>query len=167
MTATTGFKPPMKFIPERIQQCAVITLNGSIDKVFPLFGPVREMEWAEGWNPEIIYPKDKLVEEHMIFRTKGHADEEYYTWVVSQFNPDQHQIEYTVSTPDRVWFIRIQCAPDGPRTKASIGYTYTGITAAGNDRNREALKKMYARDLKDWEEAINYYLQHQKILTHH
>jgi hypothetical protein len=157
----------MKITPERIQQCAVISLNGTLDKVFPLFGPIREKEWAEGWNPEIIYSNDQLVEEHMIFRTHGHGSGEYYTWVVSQFNPERHQIEYTVSTSDRVWFIRVECVPDASRTKARICYTYTGITAAGNERNREALKNMYAHDLKDWEEAINYYLQHHKILTKH
>jgi hypothetical protein len=167
LTAIVSFKPHMKFKSERIRQCAAITLNESIERVFPLFGPMREKEWAEGWDPEIIYANDPLVEEHMIFRTKGNSAEGFYTWVITRFDPEKYRIEYMVSTPNRIWFISIQCVPEASKTKATICYTYTGITVLGDDLNREALKKMYAHDLKDWEEAINYYLQHHKILKNH
>lgn len=153
---------------ERINRCAVITLNSAIEKVFPLFGPVMEKEWAEGWNPEIIYSSSGLVEEHMIFRTKAHhPSESYYTWVITQYDPDRHLIEYTVSTSNRIWFIRVACKPEASKTIAEVCYTYTGLNEMGNDLNAKALAKMYAHDLKDWETAINYYLQYGKQLTNH
>ena len=40
------------FKAQRLSRTGVITLNASLDQVFPLFGPMREMEWAEGWQPE-------------------------------------------------------------------------------------------------------------------
>jgi hypothetical protein len=153
---------------ERIGKCAVIDLNAPVEKVFPLFGPVREKEWAEGWDPEIIYSNTSLVEEHMIFRTKAHhPSESHYTWVITQYDPEGYQIGYTVSTVNRIWFIRVVCKAAASRTTAEVCYTYTGLNEAGNDLNRKALGKMYARDLKDWEEAINYYLQYGKQLTNH
>jgi hypothetical protein len=160
------FIPDMNITPGRISKCATITLNGAIEKIFPLFGPIMEKEWAEGWDPEIIYSKSGLAEEHMIFRTKAHhPPEAYYTWVITQFNPGRHQIEYTVSTDNRIWFIRVECMPDASKTMARVCYTYTSLTAAGHDLNRQALEEMYAHDLKDWEEAINYYLKTGKQLT--
>jgi hypothetical protein len=40
---------------KRISRSSTITLNAPLEKVFPLFGPIKEMEWAEGWQPEIMY----------------------------------------------------------------------------------------------------------------
>jgi hypothetical protein len=168
ISTSIELKPSMEFKPERISKCSSITLNAPIEKVFPLFGPVMEKEWAEGWDPEIIYSESDLVEEHMIFRTKAHhSSEDRYTWVITQFNPQQHQLEYTVSTSNRIWFIRVQCKPQGVKTLADVCYTYMGLTELGNELNREALKKMYALDLRDWEEAINYYLKNGRQKTNH
>ena len=157
----------MEFKSERISQCASIDLQAPIEKVFPLFGPILEKVWAEGWDPEIIYSTSELVEEHMIFRTKSpHASEGLYTWVITKFDSDQHLIEYSVSTMNRIWFITVQCEALDSKTKATICYTYTGLTPEGNSMNKQALKKMYAHELKDWQEAINYYLEHGKQLKH-
>ena len=129
---------------------------------------MREKEWAEGWNPEIIYSDDAEIEEHMIFKTSNaHAAEKEYTWVVTQFNPLDYLVEYTVSTPQRIWFIRVACESFEKQTSATVTYTYTGLSDEGNNLNREALEKMYARDLKDWEEAINHYLSTGKQLATH
>jgi hypothetical protein len=136
-------------------------LKDDVHTVFPLFGPVREMEWAEGWNPEIIYSKDPLIEEGMIFRTKG--DQEDCIWVLTTYSPDTYLVVYTVHTSTRVWFIRVECKPSGDRTSATVTYTYTAITEEAIEQNGAALTKMFEFDLKDWEEAINIYLQQLTI----
>jgi hypothetical protein len=153
------------FKPERISKTASFIVDGTIENVFPLFGPIREKEWAEGWEPEIIFSTNNLVEDHMIFRTKVSSDEKFYTWVITQFDSDNHSVEYTVSTKNRIWFIRVQCEPCGESTKATVTYTYTGLNPEGNELNRNALAKMYFDDLKDWQEAINYYIHNGKMLT--
>lgn len=147
------------FSTERIHDEAIIQLDGPIEKVFPLFGPIKEMEWAPGWKPEMVYATT-LVEEHMIFRTKGRFEgEQFYTWVVTQYFPEQFLIEYTVSTLERIWFIRVQCEPIAvKKTKATISYTFTALTDRGSELNKTSLSQMYERRLEDWEEAINHYL---------
>lgn len=153
------------FVSERISKTAFFMVDGKIKDVFPLFGPIKEKLWAEGWDPQTIFSSGALVEEHMIFRTRVNTPEKYYTWVVTQFRPDEHLVEYTVSTPNRIWFIRVQCKPVGEQTKATVTYTYTGLNAEGNELNTNALAKMYETDLRDWQEAINYYLHHGIMLT--
>lgn len=147
------------FQAERLQRTASIIVKAPIEKVFQLFGPIREKEWAAGWEPSILLSKDLLIEEHMIFQTKGHAGEDKYTWAVTQFRPDIHLVEYTVFTSERIWFIRVVCESAGEKTKASVTYTFTGLTEEGNRKNKLAIEKMYVRNLKDWEEAINHYLE--------
>jgi len=153
----------LKGVNLRISRSATLSLNADIDKVFPLFGPVLEKEWAYSWDPEIIFSGTDLVEEGMIFRTKG--EEEHYTWVVTKYQPDNYIVEYTVNTSTRIWFILVACKQAGSKTLAKVTYTYTGLTGKGMELNRAALAKMFEFDLRDWEDAINFYLQTGRQLT--
>ncbi|HYG17912.1 MAG TPA: hypothetical protein VD816_03245 [Ohtaekwangia sp.] len=144
---------------KRISAAATIALNGTVVNVFPLFGPVREKAWADGWDPEMLFAPSDEPEERMIFRTKSaFSEEDYYTWIITQYRPAEGLIEYTVSTQNRIWFIRVQCDAAAAHTRAMISYTYTALNDLGEMLNRHALDKMFARNLKDWEEAINHYL---------
>jgi hypothetical protein len=145
----------------RISRSATITLHAPPAEVFPLFGAIKEAQWAEGWNPEILYSESGEMEKLMVFRTKPiFTDERDYLWIVSIYEPDSMQIEYTVSTDQRIWTIAVQCRElQTGLTEASIAYTYTGLSEVGIRRNAEAMKLMFASDLNDWEEAINGFLR--------
>jgi hypothetical protein len=162
---------PSAFVSRRISKTRSITLNAPLRESFPLFGPLREREWASGWAPQILYPTTDLVEEHMVFKTPAHHGhgEPDYTWTVSKYLPDQALIEYTVFTPERLWWITIRCREDIPdqTTEAEITYTYTGLTELGNAINERALQSMYAHALRDWEDAINHYLATGERREHH
>ena len=150
---------PTEFRPERIEQTATFTVHTSLDQAFPLFGPVRERDWAAGWEPKIIFSSDPLVEEHMLFQTQPRFENEPpYLWVVSQFRPEQYFIEYSVSTNERIWFVSVQCAAAGEHTRVTVRYRFTGLTPRGNELNRVALDRMYAQQLKDWESELNQFL---------
>jgi hypothetical protein len=166
---TTQQEVLLDFKPERISRSATFTVHGKTENVFPLFGPVREAEWAEGWQPEILYrtSDQTLVEEHMIFQTNGREGEGKYTWVITQYQPEEFVIEYTISTQERIWFVKVECKSFQDDTNVKVTYTYTGLSEEGNTKNEQALKRMFANDLKDWEEAINYYLKTGKLLTTH
>jgi hypothetical protein len=160
MVTVTTSSIAQTFKAERIQKSALFVVNAPIEKTFPLFGPIREKEWAAGWEPQIIYSTNSEVEEHMIFRTNGgyHQGEGDYLWVVTQFKPTDFFVEYTVSTSNRIWFISVKCEPNDKKTNVTVTYIYTGLNDQGNELNKAALERMYAHNLKDWEEAINYYL---------
>ena len=149
------------FAAQRVSRTANITLNGDPDTIFPLFGAFEERKWAEGWNPDLIYPATEIIEEGTTFKTSGHGhDEEEFLWIVIKYDPQFCLIRYLVSTPNRYWTITVECKPAGAyQSSAKITYCYTGLNEHGNILNQQALKKMYLRDLKDWEEEINYYLE--------
>jgi hypothetical protein len=152
------------FTPVRIRKSATIFLNADVSKIFPLFGPVREMEWADDWNPEILYGNSD-VEEHMVFRTKSAlGTEDFYQWIVTKYNSENNEIEYAVSATDRVWFIEVECKSHEESALATVSYTYIGLTESGHQRNIESLDKMFSENLLDWEDAINYYLKTGKKL---
>jgi hypothetical protein len=146
-------------------------LQGSFGQVFPLFGPMREKDWADGWDPQILLSEAVNIEEHMVFQTHTHLEGEtgHYTWTVSKYDPEQGLIEYTVFAESRLWWITIHCreAPDGESCEAMITYTYVGLDPLGEERNARALSQMYRHSLKDWEQAINHYLETGLMLRHH
>lgn len=152
-------RPGHELTSNRLVRSATIQLNSSVEKVFPLFGALRERDWAAGWNPEIIFSESGEMEEHMIFKTPAtFSDADSYLWMVSKYEPTNYRVEYMVSTAQRIWFITVQCRPSGEGTAATVTYGYTGLTEKGNNLNKVAIEKMFANDLKDWEEAINFYL---------
>jgi hypothetical protein len=159
------------FTSRRVSRTRLITLNAPLRDVFPLFGPIREGEWAAGWDPQILYSTTDLVEEHMVFKTPPHPGhgEPDYAWTVSKYMPGQASIEYTVFTPERLWWIAIHCRESIPHqtTEAEITYTFTGLTERGNALNEKAVQLMYAQDLRDWEAALNHYLSTGERLEDH
>jgi len=47
-----------------------------------------------------------------------------------------------------------------------ITYTYVGLNDLGNRLNAHALESMFKHNLKDWELAINHYLETGSRLRH-
>lgn len=156
-------------LPPRVQRSATIHLETTVDQAFPLFGPIREKDWAFGWDPDVIHPKDTLVEKHMVFRTQGglHGSTESYTWAVVNYEPASATIEYLVTASERLWFITVSCTAAGSATEATVTYSYTGLTEDGHRKNQQAIKEMFSSDLKDWEAALNHYLKTGTQLKSH
>jgi hypothetical protein len=151
-------------IAKRIDKSASFIVNTQIEKAFPLFGPIREKEWAAGWEPEIVYATHAEIEQHMIFKTPGKLPDEKYTWIVTQYRPEEYLIEYTVSAQDRIWFITVKCKSQREITAVTVTYTYTGFTEEAHQLNKQAMEKMFAHELEDWRAAVNYFLKTTKRL---
>lgn len=145
-----------EFTPSRIDRTASITLNAPPDQVFPLFGPVREAEWAAGWSPRIAYSVSPLADEEGAVFVTSHPGEPDTTWIVVRFDPQECLVEYARVTPGqsavRV-IIRCQPAPGG-RTTARVTYQVT--TLAGGAYHFAEMH--YPEEMAHWETAINHAL---------
>lgn len=160
------FDTQIEFKSQRVQRFAEFTVYAPVQVAFPLFGPIKEKLWAPGWEPEIIYSTTHDVEEHMVFKTNPSPEEtEPYLWVINQYKPEAYFVAYTVSTSQRIWFITVCCEPAEAETKVKVSYSYTGLTPEGDRLNEIAIEKMVARNLTDWQEAINHYIKTGKQLT--
>ncbi|HYG02943.1 MAG TPA: hypothetical protein VD927_10900 [Chryseosolibacter sp.] len=148
-----------------ISRSASITLQGPINEVFPLFGPIREMVWAEGWQPEVLNGKSDM-EKHIVFKTQSQfEDESCYLWALTSLIPQQ-MVEYTVSARDRVWFITVNCnAINENQTMATVTYSYCAASEAAVDKNLIAMNRIFAQNLNDWQDAINHFLATGEKLT--
>ena len=154
------------FKAERISRTAEIILNRNVKDVFPLFDAFEERKWESDWDLTLVYPEREVIEEGTTFKTTGNEIDEFeFLWIVSKFQPENYLIQYLVSTPIRFWTITVKCSPfEEAKTKAEVTYSFTGLSDKGNEFNRLSLERMYSNNLKDWEEAINYYIENGKAM---
>ncbi len=156
----------VQIMRKQISNTATIQLNDFVEKVFPLFSPLGEKKWVNGWDPLFLYPKSGEFSENLVFKTKSsNTIEKEFNWILSYLNQKDFIVVYTVFTENRVWTIKVQCEKYGnKKTKAKIQYTFTGLNETGDKINKESLEKMFNQKLKNWEDAINYFLETGKML---
>lgn len=136
-------------------------LQHPIEHVFPLFGAFEERKWADNWNPVLLYPDSEVMDEGVTFQTAGLAnDEPAYTWIVKCFQPARYAVEYLVYTSNRYWTISVSCTQIARQvTEVHVTYTYTPLNKRGQELNVRSLDSMFQYDLRDWQEAIDHYLE--------
>jgi len=118
---------------------------------FPLFGPLGEREWAEGWDPRVIWSDGEGDREGMIFRN-GSTEP---VWVALRFDAHDRIAEYVHFTPDLITRIRVEVMPrDADSSNVRVRYAWTAITEAGEGKVAER-RESFAEALQEWEPAIN------------
>ena len=158
---------PAPFTTRTASHSGTILLYGSVEAVFPLFNPVREAEWADGWTIEPVYPQDGSVTEGMVFRTSL-PDGRKLTWVMSRLDQERYIVRYTTFLEgDYVGQIEIRCEAEGKQTRARVTYTFTSIGPLGSARVEAHSAVHHEQRLANWQQAINHLLQTGKRLTHH
>ncbi len=154
LAQTTAFRS------KSVTRTGTIRLNAGTERVFPLFGPVKEKLWAPGWEPRLTHPTDKDVAEGMVFT----IDDPHGTWywTVTQYDPALHTIAYAnVTAGYMLNRIVIRCRALGANeTEASVTYQHTGLNEKANQFVDSMDEKAYAAKMQHWQEAINYALQH-------
>ena len=60
---------------------------------YPLLCPVREADWFDGWQYNMIYSESGLVEEGAVFTTP-HEGEEDTVWIVKKHDPKKHEVAF-------------------------------------------------------------------------
>src|SRR5215831_9557396 len=83
---------------EQRTQSFTIRLNGSVADVTPLFGPVREVEWAPGWSPRFLHPAQGAQEEGVIFTTTSGQSKDRL-WLLTVYDTREGRVGYVVVTP--------------------------------------------------------------------
>jgi len=118
---------------EQRTQSFTIVLNGTVADVTPLFGPVREAEWAPEWSPRFIHPAKGAQEAGVVFTTTTGPGKDRL-WLLTTYNIKEGKVEYVVVIPALTASeIKIRIVPDGEQhCKATITYRHSALTPEGN-----------------------------------
>jgi hypothetical protein len=141
-----------------VRLTGTIALAAPVNDVFPLFSPLGEKKWVEGWDPEILFPRGADWVEGMVFRTFSPGQEAI--WVVAELDPQAHRVVYYRVEPDNlVARVEVRCRALGiDRTEATTIYSYVGLSNTGNEHVAEWTNAAYMAKMDRWEKIINEYL---------
>jgi hypothetical protein len=145
-------------------QSFTIGLNGSVADVTPLFGPVREAEWAPDWSPRFIHPAQGVQREGVVFTTTS-GDGRDRLWLLTTYDPPNGRVEYVVITPAfTASEIKIRVLSDGERhSRATITYRRFALAPEGNTEVAKLDAHWAEQQQIHWETAINEALARDSI----
>lgn len=139
--------------------------TANINKVFPLLCPVREKEWLDGWEYEMVHSVSGLIEKDCVFTTPN-PNGANAVWYVTRYSREMFAIEFLKVTPGEcVARITIELEPVGEhQTLSHISYSYTALNEEQKRMLDLVMGQRFMKAMEWWEKAINHYLSEGKIL---
>ncbi len=134
--------------------------NGKRPEIFPLLCPVREKDWLDGWEYEMIYSKSGLAEENAVFTTPN-EDGQSTVWQVTEYDSENYKIGFLrIRAGYEVVRIQIELTERADElTDSHISYRYTGLSEERNAFIENELESEFRESMEWWEKALNYYLK--------
>ena len=116
----------------KVTECTY-ELSAAPETVFPLLCPVREYEWIEGWQCEMVYSESGVAEENCIFKTPR-PPLGTMTWNVNRHEAPE-RIDFATMIPDQmVMRLTITLERNGKGgTKIRWRRVFTGLSERGNE----------------------------------
>jgi hypothetical protein len=154
-----------KFKAKRVTRQYVQTIDAEPSAVHALICPVKEAEWLDGWDYELIYSQSGVAEYGCVFTSQSAGEETI--WTISKRDDARYQTEFVRVTPgSRVAVVMIRIEDGGQQTsRVHISYTITALNAAGNAFIDNFTEKNFVADMQFWEATMNHYLKTGKPLA--
>jgi hypothetical protein len=126
----------------------VMQLDASPGAVFPLLCPVREYEWIDVWQCEMIHSVSGIAEHGAVFRTAFPQDGPPDVWVISRYEPPR-VIEFVRVNAWRTIHYTIHLeSEEGRKSRWRWTQTLTGLDAEGD-------AQVAAADASDFAQKID------------
>jgi len=151
--------------PRRVTRTYTQTLNGTPAEIFPLYCPVKEALWCAGWDPVVVYSESGVVEQDCVFITQDGGTQA--TWFVTEYDVLKGRVEMIKHTPEKT-FVKLNimlAAVSAGTSQATITYSYTSLSAAGDEALAAFTAAQYEITMAAWEKAMNHYLRTGEMLT--
>jgi hypothetical protein len=150
--------------PHRVTRTYTQKLAAEPAVVFPLLCPVREAEWIEGWDPELVISQSGLAEPDCVFVTNDGTSESI--WYVTKHDADDFRVEMIKITP-RITacklIIEVRAAKEG--SEADVTYTHTSLGPDGDAFVDSFSERYYEGFMREWETRLNHYLANGTMLS--
>jgi hypothetical protein len=132
-------------------------LHAPAARVFPLLCPVREMEWAEGWQPDLVISSSGMAERDCVFITPDKLGKAI--WYVTRHEPASWFVEMLKILPGvTACRLEIQLSENGDRCFADITYSHTSLSSTGDEFVAAFTADYYQGFMQAWEKQLNAFL---------
>jgi hypothetical protein len=109
------------------------TVPAPFEEVFPLFGALKEKDWAPDWDPDFVWPAPAADRAGMVFRVM-HGDRQA-TWINTAFDPATGRVQYAYVLPDVLaTLITIEVRQRADATHVHVRYERTSLSPDADAR---------------------------------
>jgi hypothetical protein len=148
-----------RFTGSRVTKTAMLHLDFSPARVFPLLCPERERDWIDGWDYTPVWSSTGCAEQDCVFTTDLPPDG-FTVWVFSAYQPDRHLEVVRVTPGLAVLRWSMDLAEPLPGTTAlAMTWVVTGLSAAGNRFIADSLDSRFSGLMASLERGMNHYLR--------
>ena len=88
------------FEAKHVVRSHTIEIQARPDAVFPLFTPMGEKKWVDGWDPIMHYPRSGEAMEGAVFSTRSEGEAET-VWAIVEYDPEKGAPSICASHPGR------------------------------------------------------------------
>jgi hypothetical protein len=136
-----------------VERTHKITLPIPVERAFPLFTPIGELDWAPGWAPDFLHPTTGETEVGMVFTTA--ADGVLTLWACTDWAPGEHRVRYARVTPgNRFGFVDVRCTGRAGETEVEVGYQFTALGPDGEAYVSALTVTAFAEMIEEWKRLI-------------
>ena len=133
-------------------------------EVFPLLCPVREYDWIDGWDCEMVFSHSGVAEEGCVFTRTDETGPA--VWVVSRYEPDE-RIEFVITSPgSHVQHLAIRLQADGEGSLLHWTRTVTTLAPAGESAVAALDDGSWDGRMAGLERALQHYVTTGEMLRH-
>lgn len=145
------------FAAKKIKNTFVQHFQAPPGRVFPLLCPVREYEWIEPWQCEMLNSESGVAEKNCVFRTRMPGEASDDVWVISRYEPDS-RIEFVRVNALRTMCLSIALTDTGNgATRAVNEQLLVGLTEEGN-QSLDRVSESFSFEMRIGEAMLNHYL---------
>lgn len=144
------------FEGKQVTVSAEMQLNFAAEQIWPQLCPVREYDWIEVWQCELLHSHSGYNEFGCVFKTDFPTEGGEEVWLTTRFEPHE-RIEFVRSNGVRVIHFIIQLTPEGIGTKMVWTHHVTALNEEGN-AYVDGKPQTFAAQMSILETMLNHYL---------
>jgi len=135
----------------------------TVKAIWPLLCPVREYDWIEVWECELIHTHSGFNELGCVFKTSSPTEGGVETWITSRY--DHHErIEFIRSNDWRIIRLVIELKSQVQGTTLTWSQYVTPLNKSGVEYAK-AKPAAFAKQVKLLEAMLNHFLDKDEMLT--
>jgi len=141
-----------------------LTVDAPFEQVVPLFGAHEERKWADGWDPQFVYPIPARDQQGEVFKV---AHGQYSSvWINTALDLNAGHIQYAYVLNDAMaTLIDIHATRQGPqKTAVTVVYERTALFPEANEHVQH-FAKGDEKAGREWGDAMNaYFAKNGKVV---
>ena len=151
---------PSGFKAKRVTRNYIQTINAEPSRVHALICPVKEAEWLDGWDYDLIFSHSGVAEPGCVFISRSQGEKDTI-WLITRRDDQACETDFARITPDsRAAYVTVRIEDGDKHTsRVDITYTITALSEAGNKFVENFTEEHFVNDMKLWDATMIHVLE--------